>query len=258
MSPFRMTEVLRVYLGPEGTATAMCSGLRPRIVSTGWHASKSGNWTDILNSIDNALMQAGKSLRVELRLATPLVRLALMPFDDATADPAIEMALAQTIIEHTYGIDTATTPVRIGLSPARFGKTRCITAFDASRALQLEDIVASRGHRLCLMSPIATRIFDAAQPAFGGNCGTLVIAEADRLLLIDHDGNQPVTLRFRPLATHADIDVHTRDTMASVVAPGRRIKAGDNQCDARLVMMPTSASPADPRVFFAICGGYRA
>lgn len=254
MSPLPTTDHARIYVSPQGIAVAVCTGWAPRIARTAWQACASPQWPDILDALRQVLVQPDLPRRIELRLASPLLRLALLPFDAAITDPAIEQAVASTIITRTFGTDPATQPQRIALAPAAFGRARLIAALDESHAADLEALVHRHGHALTALTPVAARVLGAAGPAIAGNPGTVALLETDRLLLIDHDGNAPVAVRVRPW--------HNGDTLppsgahSLLVAPGPVAITGRTGWRDAVLRQPAGATRhADARVLLAACTG---
>lgn len=255
MSRLPTSELVRIYVGTDGIGVAVCAGgLRPHVVRTAWHTIPSAQWPDMLHTLGDVLHAQTPAARIELRLASPLLRLALMPFDPATTDVAVEQALATAIIARTFGIHPVTQPQRIGLSPARYGKSRCIAALDETHAAALESVVAATHHRLIALMPAATVVFDAARAGFARRAGTLALVEADRMLLIDHDGIAPVALRVRPWAEEPDrLQPMPHGQHIAMVAPGVVLPKNQPWHDAPLKQTPGQLRLADPRILFAVC-----
>lgn len=257
MSHFPSLDVTRIYLAPHGLAVARRAGLRARIVATAWR-EHAGNWDALLDSLRAALAGPGMSGRVELRLASPLLHLAVLPFDPALHAPDLEQLAAQSLITRTFGIDGDARPQRIGLSGARYGAARLVAALDESRARALEDIVAQARCRLAGLLPVVVPVFAATRVARGRARGTLALVEGDRVLLVDHENDAPVALRIRPWHAGEDlaaVAVPLPQAMTALrVAPGENTRLVAPWQDAVLHQPSASTRYADPRVALAACG----
>lgn len=238
-----------MYIGADGIGVALRRGWHQPVIAAAWHAHADSSAAGIIDTLGQALATLGAVRRVQLRLASPLLRLALMPFDRATANPAVEAALACTLIEKNFGL--APGSQRIAVSPACFGRPRLIAAMDEDRAAMIEAAISGSGRELVAMLPAAAAAFAAAFRQASAP-GTFALPEADRLLLIDHDGIGPESIRVRPWSPGETLPA---------LAPGRQGLCASENVRAdngwQTVMLPQPrwlTRVADPRILLATCG----
>lgn len=256
MSLLSSRDLTRVYLAPRGLAVARRKGLRPVIDTAAWH-DLPGSWDAMLDGLQAVLRGPGVSRRVELRLASPLLHLALLPFDVDLHAPDLEQLAARMLIARTFGIDEASRPQRVALASARYGASRLIAALDESRAREIEAAVAAAGCRLTGMVPVLCPVFAATSTARAGARGTLALVEGDRVLLVEHQADMPLSLRVRPWHSGEDLASLAGPLPASAsalcVAPGEAPPSPPWR-EAVLQQPRVATRCNDPRIAFAACG----
>lgn len=140
--------------------------------------------------------------KVTVILSNHFVRYALMPFSNEVASPAEEQALAQILLEDTYG-DLAK-QWRLRISGGGYGEPRLIAAVDAELPEAIAAAFASGPLRLNAISPYLMTAFNCFRKQLRGTDGLFAVAEPGQVVMVTFRNSVWAGVRRMPLNGEPD------------------------------------------------------
>lgn len=140
--------------------------------------------------------------KVTVILSNHFVRYALMPFSNEVASPAEEQALAQILLEDTYG-DSAK-QWRLRISGGGYGEPRLVAAVDAELPEAIASAFASGPLRLNAISPYLMTAFNCFRKQLQGANGLFAVAEPGQAVMVTFRNSQWSSVRRMPLNGEPD------------------------------------------------------
>ena len=139
---------------------------------------------------------------VTVILSNHFVRYALMPFSGEVASPAEERALAQILLEDTYG-DPAK-QWRLTISGGGYGEPRLVAAVDAELPEAIAAAFVSGPLRLNAIRPYLMTAFNSFRKQLRGADGLFAVAEPGQVVMMSFRNGQWSGVRRMPLNGEPD------------------------------------------------------
>lgn len=231
-----MAEFARVFIATDGIAMSVLQAgvaqtlLRqpPRVLRTHWQPAPDNAWASLIATLQQTVGSLAKGCRVELLLSTAHLRLAVLPFNKAFDDTALQFTAAQSLIRHHYRLP-AQQLQRIAVDAPRWGTASLVAALDETRATELESLFMQAGLRLRRIRPAVYAALEA-MPASSTPAppATLCFIEGDRCVVFTREPKTMTALQvlpFDPADVQASLRAAQRDAVCmGVSAPGYRVE----------------------------------
>ena len=160
-------------------------------------------WRPALAALEQWLGANGTGrAKVTVILSNHFVRYALMPFSNEVASTAEERALAQILLEDTYG-DPAK-QWRLTISGDGYGEPRLVAAVDAELPGAIAAAFASGPLRLNAISTYLMTAFNCFRKQLRGADGLLAVAEPGQVVMVTFRNGQWSGVRRMPLNGEPD------------------------------------------------------
>jgi hypothetical protein len=138
-------------------------------------------WAAALAALGEGLSGIGpRGAKVTVVLSNHFVRYQLVPWNDALADAAEEIAHARHCFSRVYGDVAEAWDIRLSADP---GGAQLACAVDRELLASLEQVVAASGRRLHSVQPYLMAAFNPMRRELAGPLVWLVLAEHERLCL---------------------------------------------------------------------------
>lgn len=250
---------LCAYLGEDQLALCQVLGRRrPRVLQKGLQAVEGRDAPAVAAALD-AWLQAhplvGQMQGAELQvvLGTPWVKYLLLPWHPSLVATDFRLSMARALYARQFALEATAQDLRFGA--LRFGQP-LLAAFVASDLLpSLTATAARHGARLTVMEPLLARVIQRFATALPKGEGTLLIAEASRVIRVGLSARCVQSLQLRPLAT-GNTDVFTGDEAgrARRFAPLQPTPVSETSASLRLGPGEGFSPDCDGAFAFALCG----
>jgi hypothetical protein len=130
-------------------------------------------------------------------LSSHFVRYAVMPFSSEVANQAEEQALAQILLEDTYG-DLAK-QWRLKIAGGGYGEPHLVAAADAALLDAITKIMADASLRLTSVRPYLMSAFNSFRKQMQGKDSLFVLADSGQLIMLTLESEQFSDVRRMPL-----------------------------------------------------------
>lgn len=197
MSPLWNKPRLRVYVGEDHLVLCQVNGRwRPRIAHKEKISVEAGTTSATLAALDTWLNAHPLPTDIECVLGSGHVRYLLLPWNADLVDTAFRETLAHALFSRSFQGDSTKYEVRF--SPARYNQPQ-LAAFVEKEWLAAFELLAGKfGCRVVCMEPLLVSVWNRFRGQLERESGTLLIAEAGRLLVLRHANGVLNDVQWRP------------------------------------------------------------
>lgn len=197
MSPLWNKPRLRVYVGEDHLALCRLSGhWRPRVVRKEQINIEPWKISAALAVLETRLSAHPLPTDIACVLGSGYVRYLLLPWDADLVDAAFRETLAHALFARSFQDDSTKYAVRF--SPACYGQPQLAAFVDKELLAAFELLAGKFGCRIASMEPLLVSVWNRFRARLEHESGTLLIAEADRLLVLRHESGVVSDVQWRP------------------------------------------------------------
>jgi hypothetical protein len=136
--------------------------------------------------------------QIGIVLGLPHVRYLLLPWSEELAQASFRGVLTRALFARQFQQEFSTQDVRYGI--VRYGQPLLAACIGQSLVMSLGAVAAKHKLQIDCVEPLLAAVCDRFQPQLRHFTGALLIAEANRALIIRHESGAMVDLQVRPAA----------------------------------------------------------